>query len=560
MNSRSRGASLTLKSRSGNLGRFSKVPLQKPGWTKEEDEKLQHLVKKYGSNSWSWVALQFRGQRSQLQCQRRWQQNNNPELVKGPWTQEEDRQVMELVQKFGVKRWSLIAKHLRTRNGKQCRERWHNHLNPTVMKSKWTPEEDRILYQAHRLVGNRWAYISKLLPGRTDNSIKNHWNSTLKRKVNKEGYLHFLQIHTSTSSSCTPKSPTCSPPSTAKAHSLSTTKNESSCTSCDKSACRNQGISAHLCSTCVSTSSGYSSSLSMCKLAATVELMELNHEMWTCNSEEVTSHPKHHRVMPANDTDLSVSRLRSSDVSGVKEELMNSDEVVSVLDPSWSRSSMMGELTLSSSEFLNPCGLEDLKFQRPALTSTPLCSIKHPAMSRQDDGCVHCSLSCRTPPEIQEKVRALLEANPQTPTPLKISDQQYQITGMWVDRSVDHDDSQQSSSSSEVQGESLLNSILQVQKSFSSVQQQVQGQSGSISEVPAESDSVLHSEDFGCYLLDRQVDVWWCPQTFSHLDSTECPGYRGNPFELSGKLQVEMFGRTDDQVSLTEQAHRFLEP
>lgn len=117
------------------------------------------------------------------------------------WTAEEDAKLVELVKKesetppsiTASKTWSRVAAQLTNRTGKQCRERYLNQLKPGIRRDPWSQEEERILREVHAQIGNKWVAIANRLPGRTDNCVKNHWNSMLRKRKRREAALKAAQ-------------------------------------------------------------------------------------------------------------------------------------------------------------------------------------------------------------------------------------------------------------------------------------------------------------------------------------------------------------------------------
>ncbi|XAR48558.1 hypothetical protein NMG60_11031415 [Bertholletia excelsa] len=110
-------------------------------------------------------------------------------LKKGPWTPEEDEKLVDYIQKHGHGSWRALPKLAGlNRCGKSCRLRWTNYLRPDIKRGKFSPEEEQTILHLHSILGNKWSTIATHLPGRTDNEIKNFWNTHLKKRLIQMGF------------------------------------------------------------------------------------------------------------------------------------------------------------------------------------------------------------------------------------------------------------------------------------------------------------------------------------------------------------------------------------
>ncbi|KAL7547973.1 hypothetical protein ACHAWF_011248 [Thalassiosira exigua] len=178
------------------------MALQKPKkwvrWSDHEDQILRQAVEMWGENNFRHISDHvFRGTRTESQCKTRWKKALQPGLVKGRWTREEDKIITDSVAAGNMK-WSDIAGHLPGRIGEQVKERWVNNLDPEVKRGVWTADEMRILREAQKELGNKWAEIAKCIPGRSENSVKNRWynQKTSDRRAQKKKLEEALERQT----------------------------------------------------------------------------------------------------------------------------------------------------------------------------------------------------------------------------------------------------------------------------------------------------------------------------------------------------------------------------
>ncbi|KRX04824.1 Homeodomain protein [Pseudocohnilembus persalinus] len=150
-------------------------------------------IQNFLDQDWEYIGKITPGKNSEL-CKFKWLSLKKLSIQQQPWTKQEDNILLDLVAEKGKSNWSEVAKQLYLRSdtkifrqSKKCRERYNNHLDPSIKKGAWNKKEDKLLLKLTKNSGNKWAEIAKLIKGRTENAVKNRFNAIQKKKQQYPG-------------------------------------------------------------------------------------------------------------------------------------------------------------------------------------------------------------------------------------------------------------------------------------------------------------------------------------------------------------------------------------